>query len=64
MSPPYNFTPPLFYIADQPADHYETVVKLTGVWELPVVGTGKGEAFPVDLSKARDIIFLDKGSEA
>lgn len=60
MLPPYNFSAPLFYIADQPAERYEQMVKMTGIWQLPVLGTGTGQAFDVDLSRARDLIFQER----
>jgi hypothetical protein len=63
MLPPYNISAPLFYIADQPADRYESLIKMAAIWELPVLGTGSGEAFSVDLSQARDLIFTDRGHE-
>lgn len=34
---------------------------MTAIWELPALGLGDGQAFNVDLSRARDLNFPESG---
>jgi len=61
--PPFNFTPPLFYIVDGWDSWVDGIdnFKMMSVWKLPVLQTGSGKKFQVDLEASMtNIIRVDK----
>jgi len=59
MLPPFNFPKPLFYIMDGDDESFENdEIKFAGVWQLPVVDKGAGQAFPVDFEQSRNVVHM------